>query len=203
MAALMEWPEELIPSEMNVSYRSNTSVFESPFNKSSQSVTFPGSKFTFNLQFNDLNEDEIDLLNVVIVSLNGPGGKIKLRDFSKGYIAQDVLGDIRAVKLMDSKTLDVKGFLLKSQRALKAGAYVTVNHQLMLLSKDVVTTSDGSARLTFANVLRNTSVAPGAKVYTSPPYGIFKLQQDENGGSRTAGISGNFSLSFEEEIYVI
>lgn len=201
MAAMLEWPEELIPSEMTVNYRSNTAVFQSPFNKASQTVSYPGSRFAFTLTFNNMTQEEIDLLNVVIVSLNGPAGKIKLRDFSKGFPSN--VGTITAEQYRDAKTVDVKGFIPRSQKVLNAGAYVTINDQLLLLSKAVTTDADGKARLEFANVLRNKTVPAGKPVYVSPPYGIFKLTEDENGGSRSPGMTGTMSLTFEEDIYVI
>nr|EKU7866391.1 hypothetical protein [Proteus mirabilis] len=54
--SILEWPKEVIPTQENWQLLSNSKTFTSPFNGSSQTVRFPGSRWRCELTFNNLNE---------------------------------------------------------------------------------------------------------------------------------------------------
>lgn len=81
--AILDWPEHLRPSSMSWTLLSSGSMFESVFNKATQTVTFPGSKWKVSMTFQDLDDFDSRLLESIIVDLDGMGGRIRMGDFGR------------------------------------------------------------------------------------------------------------------------
>lgn len=80
--AVMEWPENIIPSTMNWQLVSNSKTFTSTFTGSVQTVRFPGSRWRCSLTFNNLTEDKSRELEALAAELDGESGRIK---YTTGY----------------------------------------------------------------------------------------------------------------------
>nr|MCD4641925.1 hypothetical protein [Proteus mirabilis] len=64
--SILEWPKEVIPTQENWQLLSNSKTFTSPFNGSSQTVRFPGSRWRCELTFNNLNEEKSRQLEALV-----------------------------------------------------------------------------------------------------------------------------------------
>ncbi|HEK2965069.1 TPA: hypothetical protein SMV04_003609, partial [Proteus mirabilis] len=76
--SILEWPKEVIPTQENWQLLSNSKTFTSPFNGSSQTVRFPGSRWRCELTFNNLNEEKSRQLEALVASLDGMSGRVKI-----------------------------------------------------------------------------------------------------------------------------
>lgn len=193
----MEWPAELLPSSCTLKLKSNSSAFTSPLSGATQTVAYPGSKWVMELTFNDQDQDEIDMLNVIIAQLNGRAGRIYLWDFSKPG-SQPLGSPVIKESYNSSLRISTKGWQ-PNKTVLKRGSWISINNRMTLVVNNVVSNAQGEALIDVSPPLIVRPTA-GQKIETLMPKSKFMLQEDENGGSREPGITGSFSLSFIEDI---
>lgn len=82
MAAL-EWPEDVFPASLTWRPESNTKTFRSPFNGSSQTARFPGTRWVCSLTFNNLTDEKSRRIDALVASLDGEYGRVKVRDWGE------------------------------------------------------------------------------------------------------------------------
>lgn len=195
--AILDWPENLRPSSMNWTLSSSGSMFESVFNKSTQTVTFPGSKWKVSMSFQDLDDFESRLLESIIVDLDGMGGRIRLGDFGRcGVPAQGT--PIVSGANQTGKSILTAGWL-PGRMILARGQYLTIADEMKMVLTDAWSDESGFATIRIGPMLR-ISPAAGAPIEVQSPRGIFMLTENENGVARKPAFSNDFNLSFMEYI---
>ena len=193
--AILTWPDEIRPSEMEWHLVSNSVEFISPFNGASQTVAYPGSRWEASLTFNNLNDWESRKLESLLARLDGKSGRIMLQDFGR-WGRPSMGAPVVNGPNNSGTTLSTKGWDY-DKLVLREGDYITVNDELKLITEDAWSDSSGNVILSIAPMLR--SIPPnGAKIETQKPQGTFRLSENTNGVKRQPAFNNSFTLKFSE-----
>lgn len=197
--SILEWPKEVIPTQENWQLLSNSKTFTSPFNGSSQTVRFPGSRWRCELTFNNLNEEKSRQLEALVASLDGMSGRVKIASWIRkgryGYGSPRI-----AIPRQLGHRLETKDWK-RNMRVLQQGDRLTVGNELKMVVADVVSDNQGYASIPISPMLR-TSPTVNEKLEVERPFGVFRLVDNEQGKfqHRRLGYT-NITLSFEEVLY--
>lgn len=204
MADNIPWfPEEVLPNSMSINLRSNSKMFESPFNRSASSHRFPGEQWVMTLNYSTLDnftKPEIDILQSFIWSLQGVNGRFYARDYTKRNVRAKgnpvVQGDDQY-----GSVLTTSGWT-PNQLVIPRGHYFSVNDELKYATKDIWSGSTGVAVMEFTPWLRN-SPASGTPINVSNARGVFRLADNDQGTFElTPGIEGTLTLNLVEAFSV-
>jgi len=195
MADVLEWPGPN-PSSLSWHLESNTKTFRSPFNGSSQTVRFPGSRWKCTVEYAVLEEAQARKIEAVIAALDGEYGRVKIRDWGrdgKSPAGSPVVSDADQTGV----ALTTKGWTANTL-VLRAGDYFTVNSELKKVTADVTSNGSGAATISFAPMLRS-SPPPNSSLEVQNPWGIFKLVDNSQGQiRRSPGLVSATTIEFEE-----
>lgn len=197
--SILEWPKEVIPTQENWQLLSNSKTFTSPFNGSSQTVRFPGSRWRCELTFNNLNEEKSRQLEALVASLDGMSGRVKIASWIRkgryGYGSPRI-----AIPSQLGHRLETKDWK-RNMRVLQQGDRLTVGNELKMVVADVVSDNNGRANIPISPMLR-TSPAVNEMLEVERPFGVFRLVDNEQGKfqHRRLGYT-HITLSFEEVLY--
>ena len=194
MATLL-WPDGILPSSFDWTLKSNGSSFSSPWNGQTQTVRYPGSAWKAQMTLSDLDDYESRAVEVLIFELDGLAGRVKLWDF--GRFAGTVKGTPRVNGAGQTGVSLVTDGWTASVKVLSKGDYITVNDELKMVLSDVTSNASGAATVRIAPQLRN-SPADNLVIEVANPYGIFRLEKDENGVKRSPAFNNNITLNFIE-----
>lgn len=193
---VLEWPEDVCPSSLTWRPESNTKTFRSPFNGSSQTVRFPGTRWVCSLTLNNLSDDKSRRIDTLIADLDGEYGQVKIHDWGRSGrvpLGSPVVNGANQT----GNQLQSSGWT-PSKNVLQKGDYITVNNELKMVTADVTSSASGIAIIYFAPMLRN-SPPTNAVIEVANPYGIFKLKDNQQGaGNRVPGGFTSYTLEFEE-----
>lgn len=196
MSDIKEWP--LLPQTASWWIESNSKTFRSPFNGSTQVVSFPGSRWKCTLTYRNLDDEKARTLEALIASMDGEFGRIRLRSY--GRKGREPAGSpVVDISNQTGKTLITRGWTASTE-VLKIGDFITVNDELKQITDNAVSNSSGIAVISFAPALRYSPPA-GAAIETEFPTGIFKLADNRQGKfqrERRRGIRTAVSFDFEE-----
>lgn len=195
--AILDWPGHLRPSSMSWTLLSSGSMFESVFNKATQTVTFPGSKWKVSMNFQDLDDFDSRLLESIIVDLDGMGGRIRMGDFGRYGVPPQGTPIISGAN-QTGKSINTAGWL-PDRMILARGQYLTIGDEMKMVLNDAWSDEQGFATIRIGPMLR-VSPAAGAPIEVQSPRGIFMLTENENGVDRKPAFSNDFNLSFMEYI---
>ncbi|MFK9074022.1 hypothetical protein ACNARK_17335 [Proteus sp. DFP240708] len=197
--SILEWPKEVIPTQENWQLLSNSKTFTSPFNGSSQTVRFPGSRWRCELTFNNLNEEKSRQLEALVASLDGMSGRVKIASWIRkgryGYGLPRI-----AISSQLGHRLETKDWK-RNMRVLQQGDRLTVGNELKMVVADVVSDNNGRANIPISPMLR-TSPTVNEVLEVERPFGVFRLVDNEQGKfqHRRLGYT-HITLSFEEVLY--
>ncbi|EKT55510.1 phage protein [Providencia sneebia DSM 19967] len=196
---IIEWPETVVPANMNWQLVSNSKTFTSPFTGSSQTVRFPGSRWRCTLTFSNLTELLSRELEVLVASLDGESGRVKISNWIRPGL-KDKGSPIVSAPNQTGRSLQTKGWISNSI-VLRKGDYLTIGNELKMSTENVISDSNGNALITLSPILR-TSPAVNEKIETVKPFGIFKLTSNDQGSFQyRPGNFSNVTLSLEEALY--
>jgi hypothetical protein len=190
-------PAGVYPSTVKWGHVANTKTFTSPLNGSTQTLSFPGHRWTTSLQFANLTRAEYQALYAFIVLLRGQGRRALLSNL----LFPTPAGTAAGSPVVDGagqtgSSLATSGWA-HSQTVLKAGDFFSVNGELKLIVSDAVSDSSGNATIWFEPVLRQ-SPPDATALITSYPTARMKLVSDTFTGDASNGRSFSGSADFEE-----
>ncbi|WLY87276.1 hypothetical protein [Vibrio phage vB_VibM_83AMN] len=189
------WPEDLLPSKVDVSLMSNNAIFESPITNSTQTASLSGSKLKISYKFDALNERRARRIWAIVASLDGVAGRIMLRDFSAYPIKAKgkpfVLNSNTSKKYYTSKGWDA------NTQVLTMGDYISVNGELKIVVQDCQSDSKGDALIYVSPSIRHFP-KDNTPVIVENARGVFRLEKDENTKNVSMFYKTSFSLSFVE-----
>ena len=197
--SILEWPKEVIPTQENWQLLSNSKTFTSPFNGSSQTVRFPGSRWRCELTFNNLNEEKSRQLEALVALLDGMSGRVKIASWIRkgryGYGSPRI-----AIPNQLGHRLETKDWK-RNMRVLQQGDRLTVGNELKMVVADVISDNQGRANILISPMLR-TSPTVNEMLEVERPFGVFRLVDNEQGKfqHRRLGYT-HITLSFEEVLY--
>ncbi|MBG2811038.1 hypothetical protein I4571_17950, partial [Proteus mirabilis] len=176
--SILEWPKAVIPTQENWQLLSNSKTFTSPFNGSSQTVRFPGSRWRCELTFNNLNEEKSRQLEALVASLDGMSGRVKIASWIRkgryGYGSPRI-----AIPSQLGHRLETKDWK-RNMRVLQQGDRLTVGNELKMVVADVVSDNNGRANIPISPMLR-MSPTVNEILEVERPFGVFRLVDNEQG----------------------
>ena len=189
----------MIPTQENWQLLSNSKTFTSPFNGSSQTVRFPGSRWRCELTFNNLNEEKSRQLEALVASLDGMSGRVKIASWIRkgryGYGLPRI-----AISSQLGHRLETKDWK-RNMRVLQQGDRLTVGNELKMVVADVVSDNNGRANIPISPMLR-TSPTVNEMLEVERPFGVFRLVDNEQGKFQHRRLGDtHITLSFEEVLY--
>ena len=182
MSDVIDWPIDLIPTDMTWALEANNVSYESPFTKDVQVVSMPGSRWVTTLTFTDVVGAKRQLLETTVMALNGMAGRVRLWDFGARLVGspQPVLGaPVVSAAGQTGVFLATRGWSPDSL-VLRLGDWVSVNGELKRIRADVVSDGVGQATLPIFPMLRSSHPA-GTPLQVDRPCGIFRLSGDNQG----------------------
>ena len=157
----------------------NTQSFESPLNRTVQTLELPGARWQAVVEWKNLVEADARIFKAFLASLRGAAGRFYLGDLSHGTPAGTALGTPLVKGASQTGTsLVTDGWSAGQTSLLLPGDYFSVNGELKIIT--AVCTSDGSgnATLSFAPPLRSAP-ADNAPITVINPVATFRLKDDE------------------------
>lgn len=185
--ATIDWPSGLVPAKVTWGLQSNTEVFTSPLNRSSQTVERPGARWKATWEFAPRDDDSRGQLEAFLASLGGMAGRFTVwphqRPGSALYIAQ-VNGNLTNFKQLPTKNWPA------NTKVLRAGDFLAVGGELKMVTADVFTDGVGHAVVNVAPAFRK---APGIDdiIALNKPRTTMLLATDEYSVSTLPGRIGD------------
>lgn len=195
--ALVEYPMHIIPNSASIAMRGNTKVFKSKFNGSTKTARFNGNVWVLTLNFKNLDW-EIPELSAFMFSLDGQSGRVMLPTFHA--MGKPPMGSPVVKTAGQSGGIVESSDWLKNQVVLRVGEYISINNEIKIITKDIVSDNLGNATLEFAPWLRE-SPDVGTEIVTDAPSGRFMLEEDQAQLDIDPD-NGSASLTFVEAFYV-
>ncbi|UGO51430.1 hypothetical protein QJV44_gp16 [Serratia phage vB_SmaS_Tlacuache] len=201
--ATLDWPVNILrPASMDWTLKDNGSIFQSKFNGSTQTVTYPGSMWKCELVFQDLDDYQSRYLETLIFQM-GRSGTIRIPDFGRygrPPVSNGPNGKPKTVGPTQEGFKLHSGWWLPHRVVLHRGDYISVQDELKMVLDDVRSDASGEAIIPIAPMLRKTP-PEGAEIEVANPRGVFRLDKDENGVGRKPAFANDFNLSFVESFY--
>jgi hypothetical protein len=157
----------------------NTQIFESPLNRSVQTVELPGARWLFSYNFEALESGDIRKLKAFLAQLRGASVRFYMED--KTYLRSGTAAGSPLVKgaLQVGSTLITDGWTPSQPLLLDVGDYISINYELKIITQAVASDGSGEAILTFEPPLR-VSPEDDAVIVVNSPKAIFRLSGDES-----------------------
>ncbi|EMK8059158.1 hypothetical protein [Escherichia albertii] len=196
MAEILKFPEGVYPRSNQFWIIGNSKDFVSPFNASTQTVYFPGSRWGCSMEFVNLTTYQARKLEILIAQLKSGAKWVALRDFA--IYSRPVLG---TPNIKDAGQLGefvtTRGWS-PNRIVLRLGDYIAIGKELKRVCADVFSTPAGEATLQIVPPLR-ISPQPGDPIEVKEPHGIFKLPTGSMPKPRRQpGIFTDVTIDFEE-----
>lgn len=152
----------------------NTQVFESPLDKSVQTLELPGSRWRFSGVFNVLQEPDAALLEGFLAQLRGRANRFTMynqsRPVPRGTV--NLSGVLVNGNQAAGTTLNIK--TAGAAKTLLIGDYIGVNGEVKIVVANATADGSGNASVTFEPPLR-AAVTDGMAVTTNQPTATFML----------------------------
>lgn len=189
--SILTFPTLRAPSSSTFQLVTNTLGFQSPLNKTTQTLELPGARWVFALTYQNLTDSERRILKAFIAQLRGAAGRFYLWDHNQPYPSGIATGTpVVNGAGQTGSSLSVSGWTASKTGILKAGDYFQVGTELKMMVADANSNGSGIATLTFEPPLR-AAPANGASIITTRPKCIMRLKDDEQ--DRFPVIPGHFS----------
>lgn len=194
---MLKWPEHILPDSLDVTLVSNNALFESPITGNTQTVELNGARLRLSMGFNSMTEKNSREVWSILMQLNGVAGRIYMRDYSAYPVK--VHPNSKPVIMQNTqskKYYKTKGWVANST-VLNIGDYISVNDELKVVVQTVVSNDKGEADI---YVSPNVRFFPkdNTPVIVDKPYGLFRLEKDENKKTVKGFYNHSFKLEFIE-----
>ncbi|WP_421350583.1 hypothetical protein [Aeromonas veronii] len=203
MSEVIDWPVDLIPSDMGLGLETMTRTFESPWTGSVQTADSPGSKVVMQVTFRNLPADKARRLEALIFSLDGQRGRVRMWDFAARLVGspQPVHGAPMVTEALAMRTSLTSRGWTPNTLVLCRGDWVQVGDELKRVIADVTSDLSGAALIRVAPMLRSNHPS-GTPLVVDRPCGVFRIKDDKAATfNRVPGVFTDVSLSFTEAFY--
>lgn len=179
---ILTFPDGLVPDSMDINLVSNSKSFESVFNNTTITTTFPGQRWEISLEFNKLDQldttSELFKLQSFLWSLDGMNGRFYCPIFgNRGGVAK---GTPLVNGATQTGTILVTDGWTPNTVVLRQGQAIQIGTELKIVTADCVSSSGGAASIQFVPALR-TSPADDDPIITDNPVGVFRLADNDQG----------------------
>jgi len=179
MATLTFPTLSVAPSVCRFSLMANTQVFESPLNRTVQTVELPGARWTCTLEYRSVSMADARVLKAFFAQLRGMAGRFYLGDYSHRTPAGTAAGTPVVKGANQTGTsLITDGWTVSQSNLLQPGDYIGVNGELKIITAACSSDVDGNATLTFEPPLRAAPL-DDAPITVTAPTCTMRLIDDE------------------------
>jgi len=190
----IEWPADLVPSEMTWGIVYNNRAFTSTLSNAQQVVGYPGDYWQCQLSFNGLTRDRHRLLTAMLGRLRGMAGTVRVPAWDR--LRTDDIGAPTVVSGPAFATsMQLQG-MTGSKRVFSQGDYLTVAGEMFEVVQDASSDSAGKATIYVNKPIRQT-LAAGASVEYRTPYSEMR-RMDNTNSSSVQPLVASLSLQFRE-----
>lgn len=178
---------------------SNTQKFESPLNRTTQTLELPGARWFASFTYDNLRETDLRVLTAFLTQLRGMGGRFYLWDMSRPKPRGVATGaPVVNGASQTGSSLATSGWTANVTGILKAGDYVGFNGELRMVVADANSDGTGLATLSLDAPMR-ASPANGAAITTTKPTCKMMLTDDTARWNVVPGVVGTVSISCIEQ----
>lgn len=169
----------LAPTVVSFRLFYNTQSFESPLNRTVQTLELPGARWMATIEYKNLQESDARILKAFLAQLRGAAGRFYLGDLSHGTPSGTALGNplVKGASQVGT-SLVTDGWTPDQTSLLFPGDYFSVNGELKLVTAVCVSDGSGNATITFEPPLR-AAPADNAPLTVINPVATFRLKDDE------------------------
>lgn len=167
------------PAVCRFSLVPNTQRFESPLNRTVQTVELPGARWTATLEFRGISHADARTLKAFFAQLRGMAGRFYLGDYSHRTPAGSAAGTplVNGASQTGS-SLITDGWTPSQSNLLLPGDYIGVNGELKIITAACSSDGSGNATLTFEPPLRAAPL-DNAPITVAAPKCTMRLLDDE------------------------
>lgn len=190
----IEWPADLVPSEMTWGIVYNNRAFTSTLSNAQQVVGYPGDYWQCQLSFNGLTRDRHRLLTAMLGRLRGMAGTVRVPAWDR-LRTDDIGAPTVASGPAFATSMQLQG-MTASAKVFSQGDYLTVAGEMFEVVQDA--TSDSSGKVTvYVNKPIRQTLAAGAAVEYRNPYSEMR-RMDNTNSSSVQPLVASLSLQFRE-----
>jgi len=173
------FPDIIIPWDMDFRLLGNTQEFPSPLSQSVQTSELPGAKWIATLAWQAMDYTDAYKLQAFLNGLLGMAGRFYLGDFRHETPSGIATGTplVKGLGTKGSTSLDTDGWTASQTGIMKAGDYFKVGYELKQMTADVDSDGDGNATLVFVPELR-AAPADNAPLTVQAPKCVMMLKDD-------------------------
>ncbi|WP_145012296.1 hypothetical protein [Pseudomonas oryzihabitans] len=190
----IDWPADLVPSEMTWGIVYNNRAFTSTLSNAQQVVGYPGDYWQCQLSFAGLTRDRHRLLTAMLGRLRGMAGTVRVPAWDR--LRTD---DIGAPAVFSgpafATSMQMQG-MTASKRVFSQGDYLTVAGEMFEVVQDAISDSSGKATVYINKPIRQT-LSAGAAVEYRNPYSEMR-RMDNTNSSNVQPLVASLSLQFRE-----
>ena len=178
--------------------QANTQIFESPLDKTVQTLELPGARWGFSCTWANLLEADAALLQAFLVRLRGRSGRFTAHNWARPR-PRGTCTLYSVTVAVDAALGDTNASLAGcgASGTLLAGDFIGINGELKMVVAAAVADGSGAMSVTFEPPLR-AGVAAGAAVTLDKPTAVFMLDEDRTSWTTGAGVFTDVALAATE-----
>jgi len=167
------------PNTCTFSLVANTQIFESPLNRTIQTVELPGARWVVKVGWNGLTKADARQVKAWLAKLRGMSGRFYFWDVSHESPSGTALGSPLVKGAGQSGcSLLTDGWDASQSALLLPGDYIGVGGELKIITDTIASDASGNATLVFEPPIR-TSPGDNTQIIISQPKCVMRLKSDE------------------------
>lgn len=185
------------PSAMQWGYADNAQSFVSPLDKTTQTLELVGTRWTLNMTYLELGEDDTAELQAFLGLLNGRSGRFYVPNFvkltPKGSAQGNPSPSVAAPTAAGDSIIQTTNWVVNQPQVLKKSDLIQVGDELKLITADASSDSFGDAALSVFPPVRGVH-SLGASIITNEPKARMRLVNGRNSWSINPPILNSFRI---------
>lgn len=167
------------PSGMTFRLEHNTMAATSPLNKTVQTAELPGAMWHASLTWDLLEDGDARIMKAWLAQLRGRAGRFYLHDYTHPTPSGTAAGTPLVKGAGQSgASIITDGWTPNQTALLKAGDYISIGSQLLVVTATVSSDATGNATITFEPPLRSVP-ADNTPIVTTRPACVMMLKTDD------------------------
>lgn len=180
MPPVIDFPTlDAAPAMITFSLTPNTQIFESPLNRTIQTMELPGARWNVECEFHGLTASDARMLKAWLARLRGMAGRFRYGDYSHRTPSGSAAGTPLVNGANQSgNTIVTDGWAASQPQLLHCGDYIGIGDELKIITQDSASDASGNATLVFEPPLRHSPPDNSAVIINFPKC-IFRLADDD------------------------
>lgn len=168
-----------VPSSCLFSLIANTQAFQSPLNRSTQTLELPGARWQSTFSWQNLTDADSRIIKAWLLKLVGMAGRFYLYDFTHSTPTGTAAGSpVVSGADQTGRSIVTSGWTANQSSLLLPGDYVGIGGELKCITATAASNGSGVATLAFEPPLR-AAPANSSAIVKSAPTCIMRLADDQ------------------------